>query len=105
MNDSSKEQINQNKLITNFQNFSATTFEEAKKKEFKFWNTQPVVKLTEFVSKNGLFDLLSSEIGDANTLYDIGFSKNKQIEFEKYEKATEEEMNQFLSEFGGSFHD
>ncbi len=35
----------------------------------------------KFVSKNGLFDLLSSEIGDANTLYDIGFSKNKQIEF------------------------
>jgi len=35
----------------------------------------------KFISKNGLFDLLSSEIGDANTLYDIGFSKNKRIEF------------------------
>jgi topoisomerase IV subunit B len=35
----------------------------------------------KFVSKNGLFDLLSSEIGDANTLYEIGFFKNKRIEF------------------------
>ncbi len=35
----------------------------------------------KFVSKNGLFDFLSSEIGDANTLYEIGFSKNKRIEF------------------------
>jgi len=31
--------------------------------------------------------------------------ENKQIDFEKYEEATEEEMNQFLSEFGDSFHD
>lgn len=35
----------------------------------------------KFISKNGLFDLLSSEIGNANTLYDIGFFKNKRIEF------------------------
>lgn len=31
--------------------------------------------------------------------------ENKQIDIEKYEKATEEEMTQFLSEFGDSFHD
>jgi topoisomerase IV subunit B len=35
----------------------------------------------KFISKNGLYDLLSSEIGNSNTLYDIGFSKNKRIEF------------------------
>jgi len=35
----------------------------------------------KFISKNGLLDLLSSEIGNSNTLYDIGFSKNKRIEF------------------------
>ncbi len=35
----------------------------------------------KFTSKNGLFDFLSSEMGDANTLYEIGFSKNKRIEF------------------------
>ena len=35
----------------------------------------------KFVSKNGLHDFLSSEIGDANTLYEVGFSKNKRLEF------------------------
>ncbi len=35
----------------------------------------------KFISKNGLFDFLSAEIGDTNTLYEVGFSKNKRIEF------------------------
>ncbi len=34
----------------------------------------------KFESKNGLYDLLYNEVGD-NTIYEIGYYKNKQIEF------------------------
>jgi len=51
-----KEKEKKNKITKKILPKYPTTKEEALKKEYKFWDTQPVPKLTEFIGRNEIID-------------------------------------------------